>query len=535
MKKSVINIQAIFLTLLVFGCGEERFPNDYTEYNPQVVVDDDGAVSYQNFETYPVLETITSEAPIFDLTSTYKFQIDTIKAPSGSAFLPSKMSINAETGVISYDNSAGNLSPGAYVFTVGLETAVSLARYNDIVTMTVNEVPIDVTIDNATVDVGSLEQGVIGTVAYSDNSGAGLITSVSFELSNPPANFEIDANTGVIRKTGAVDEGEQLLSVRVVTNLGTIIVNNLLTVNVGPPPTIAFFQQDETSALTQVLLSPWTAYMTSTPTLDGMTATAWAIILPETLSSFSDAISIQSGGVIAISAEADLPLGDHLIGVTATNAAGVSKDFPELFTLTVETRWTLLEDDQIDGPEANVLPETVYPGIWTGYDISGASTRGGWMKVAGVGAGKFSGMRRWDPGTLDACLVRTLDITGVKALRVSFGELIGYGGAFTNRYDRAFYFGESVTSLAESTFVDSEWIPLIAPDGPWQSTNWNGGTGPENEYSNINVDLTTVTSNTLYLNWRLFSKDVAAGNQNGQFLITYLIAEQSSAFPAEEK
>jgi hypothetical protein len=238
-------------------------------------------------------------------------------------------------------------------------------------------------------------------------------------------------------------------------------------------------------------------------------------------------------GAVVLAENAGLPEGTHQIGVTATNSAGVSLGFSDVFTLVVEFRWEAFFTDLIDSDDANVLPEAAYPGVWAGYDIEGDAGNG-WQKVANVGSGNFSGMRRFNPGTLDGCLTRAIDITGVQALRISFGEMLGYGAAFTARYSRALYFGETTASLEGGSFMDGEWNALIAPDGPWLGTNWNGGTGPIQQYDPVNVDLTQVTGNTLYLNWRLFSNDVAAGNQNGQWIITDVVAERAAVFAAEE-
>lgn len=533
MKK--ISIYIFLLTLIGIGCGEERVETNYTEYSPDIIAHNDGKVSYTNFETFPLLQELSGTAPEFDISSVYKFTIDTVKAPAGSTFSLNKLSIDAETGVISYDNSGDDLSVGDYVVTVALQAPNGIALYDDVYTMNVRDVPGELTVDNSIVDVGSLELGSIATVSYIDNSGSGLITDISYELVSPPAHYEMDAVTGEITKKGAANQGTEILSVIGRTNLGTLTAIDLVIINVGASPTIQYFQQDGSTPLTKVTVSSWSAYTTSTPTLNDMTAASWEMMLPASLAGFENVITIQSDGEIDIAADSNLPEGDHLIGVLAINGGGVSKDFPDLFTLTVEFRWATLFDDQIDSPDENINPEEAYPGIWAGYDVEGSSDKEGWKKVAGVGGGGFTGMRRWDPGTLDACLTRVIDISTVKALRVSFGEIIGYGAVFTDRYAREFYYGESTTNLEAATFDGSEWNTLLAEDGPWLGTNWNMGNGPENFYENIPIDLSNISGNTLYLNWRLYSKDVAAGNQNGQFIITQVQTEQADIFDAEEE
>ncbi|PHN06560.1 hypothetical protein [Flavilitoribacter nigricans] len=532
MRSSIIYLPLFCGLLLLLGCGKERFETDYEAYQPGVISSNDGAVAYQNLETFPVLETIASTEPTFEYASSYKFLIDTIKAPASATGL-NQFAIDPKTGVISYNNAAGGLAPGDYIASVVVQYPKGIAQYDDIFTLNVKAVPLDIAIDQESVEAGSLEQGVIATVSYVDNSG-GEITEVTYELINAPDIYTIDANTGAISKTGAAAEGAQPLSVAVTTNLGVVKALNLLTVNVGPAPTLSYFQQDGLTPLTKVTLSPWTAYTTATPQLRGMNAVEWELILPEALTPFADYLSITEGA-ISVAADANLPEGDHLIGAIATNAGGVGREFPELLTLSVVFQWTPYFDDQLNSEENDVLPEEAFPGVWAGYDLSGEAASGGWKKIANVGGGNFSGMRRFNPGTLDACLVRTVDITGVKALRFSFAELIGYGGAFTNRYARELYYGDDVSSLEASAFVEAEWQTLLAPDGPWQGINWNQGNGPVNEYEHIPVDLSTISGNTLYLNWRLFSKDVAAGNQNGQLIIDAVSAEIADVFGAIEE
>lgn len=534
MKNLIKYIIVASLLFLAFGCGEERFVSEYTEYNPKRIEGNDGTLTYANFSSYPVLDEITSQAPTFEVDGVYKFRIDTIKNPSGSAFILANFVIDPETGVITYNNAGNTLTAGDFVITVGIQTVKGLAIYDDIVTMTIDGVPVVASADQDTVDVGSLQLGPIATVSFTDTSGSGLITDVAYELVGAPTVYSIDGMTGDISKNESADQGIVPLTVKVTTNLGIITVPDILVVRVGPSPTIQYFQQNGSTPLTKVTLSSWTAYTTTAPQVDGMTPTSWEIILPMELDPFAGSFMMLANGEVDLMGEAGLPEGDHLVGVRATNAGGISKDFPDVFTLSVDFRWEPFFEDSINSADANVPPQTAYPGVWAGYDISGASNRGGWQKVAGVGGGNFSGMRRWDPGDLDACLTRIVDITGVKAMRVNFGEVTGYGPAFTNRYAREFSYGESVANLAMATYDPMEWNSIMDDGGPWLGINWNMGTGPVNDYNGMEIDLTKISGTTMYLMWRLYSKDPAAGNQNGQFIIDYVTAERASIFPAEE-
>ena len=85
MKAFINQITALAIILIFLGC-EERFESDYTEYNPPVLKDNDGAVSYTNFDAYPVNGIISSDAPTVSFDNTVKFKIDTIKAPLASTY-----------------------------------------------------------------------------------------------------------------------------------------------------------------------------------------------------------------------------------------------------------------------------------------------------------------------------------------------------------------------------------------------------------------------------------------------------------------
>lgn len=525
-------ILLFFSVFLAQSCDKEDFP--YEEYRPNIIATNDGAVTYANFETYPLLDNISIDTPTIDIDTEYKFVIDSIHAPAGSTFSEAKFSIDEKSGVVVYDNSGDDLSAGDYGFDVGVQVLDGMVLYTNALIIKVNEVPLSLTIDNSVVDVGSLQLGVIATVSAVDNSG-GQISSVDYELVDAPAEYSIDPTSGEISKTAPTTQGISFLGVRATTNLGTVTQANILTINTGASPTVAYFQQDGTTPLTQVTISPWTAYTTSTPTLNDMTAASWSVILPATLTNYSSSFSADSDGKISIAADANLPEGDYLIGVTATNSGGVSNDFADVFTIKVEFRWTQLFDDQLNDPAANVTPQVAYPGVWAGYLLSGTPTSGEWKKVANVGAGSFTGMRRWNPGTVDGVLLRTIDITNVKGMRVSFGEVIGYGTAFTDLYNREFYYGDSDANVQNQVWDANEWNTLLGATGAWLGTNWNGGSGPTQSYDNILVDLTQVTGNTLYLNWRLYSTDVTNSGQNGQWIIDYVTVDEADVFAAEEQ
>ncbi|MEO1450626.1 MAG: hypothetical protein AAFV07_13940 [Bacteroidota bacterium] len=534
MKNLKLIFSVLFFVALVTGCGEKRIVEEFTPYDPVRIETNDGNLSYENFTSYPIIGDITGTTPTFTVDGAYRFRVDTVVGPSDSAFVINRFSIDPDEGVITYDNETNSLSPGEYVITVGIQTAKGLAIYNDIVTMQIDAVPIEVMANEDTIDVGALELGPIATVSIKDTSGVSLITDLLYELVGAPSAYVINEITGEISKTESTDQGIVPLSVRVTTNLGIVNVVDLLAIRVGSSPTLKYVQQDGTTPLSQVTLSSWSPYVTAPPTLEGMNAASWELILPSELEAVAGSFSVQPSGALEVAADANLPEGSYSLGMIATNAGGVAKEFPDVFTLNVEFRWEPFLVDSINNMENGVLPEAAFPGIWAGYDLSG-SAPDGWLKVANVGGGNFSGMRRFNPGTLDACLTRTIDLTGVRALRVSFGELIGYGGAFTDRYGREFSYGTDVSNLANAVYDPADWNVVMDDGGPWLGINWNAGSGPVNEYNNMQLDLSNISGNTLYLMWRLYSKDIPAGNQNGQFIIDYVSADRASLFPAEEE
>ena len=85
------------------------------------------------------------------------------------------------------------------------------------------------------------------------------------------------------------------MSVRVNTNAGVVIAENILTVNVGEAPTIEMTQQDGTTLLTKTVLSPNTPYTTSAPKVTGMIPAQWDIIFPKSL--FNDNPDATAGEV----------------------------------------------------------------------------------------------------------------------------------------------------------------------------------------------------------------------------------------------
>ena len=99
-------------------------------------------------------------------------------------------------------------------------------------------------------------------------------------------------------------------------------------------------QQDESTSLTKTVLSPNTAYTTSSPEVTGMDPTNWEVVLPTSLLNsdlelgeiidFSSSISVEEpSGKVSIAADAGLPLGTHTLGLKATNASDDEFEFKD--------------------------------------------------------------------------------------------------------------------------------------------------------------------------------------------------------------
>lgn len=524
-------IYLFLIGLVVTSCGEEGLPSDYEEYNVKELTDNDGNVSYQNLSTYPIIGDIASDAPSFDVEGQNKFLMGEIDAPAGSTYSASNFSIDNQTGVVTYNNSNGDLSPGTYLIDVKLGYMLGVVTYEDALQIDVKEVPVQVETDNASPFTGIFEQDVVATVSYKDTSGEDLITSVSYSLVNPPLGFSIDENTGEIQKSYPANSGENPVTVKVITNLGAVTAEDLVIVTVGEEPSIEYSQKDGTTPLNSVVLSPWTAYTTAVPSLDGMSASDYEIILPETLPSGS--IVANADGSISVLADQNLPVGNYMIGVKVTNATGIEVIFEDVFELIVENRWEsgkLFDDTFNDGTSGPLDPvNPIYP-EYAGYTLG---TTSAWQKVVITKDGfpDIEGLRVFNPGTDDHYLVRTIDISNVRALRISFGEVFGYNDNFVVTYKRALYAGESTSDLESGTFNAGNWTAVMpVGDSRWPGSNTWGSREP-NMINNIDIDLDGISGDELKIAWFIGG---SSSGQNGQYVVDSVSAEYATPFAAEE-
>ncbi len=520
------------IAILVASC---QIDESFDLYNPAGLDSIEGLVTYTDLTAYPVAGTISTAAPVVALEGTYSFVLGEITAPEGSTFTNTKFSIDKSTGVVSYNNSDADLSLGSYIVNIGVTTISGVITLDDAVTIIVQEVPVTLSVDNPSVASGALDVGVIATVTYTDVSGEGLVTDVTYEFTTAVTGFTINATSGEISKTTDAIEGANNLSVTAITNVGVVTASDLVVVTVGAAPTIEYFQQDGTTPLTGVTLSPWSAYATVSPTLNGMDAAGgYELIVPAELEAHSDDLSVDANGAILIAADAELPEGTYAIGVTVTNGGAISKNFTSVFTVTVEIRWEEIVNDQLnetDGTDGET-PQSFYAN-WAAYDNGSGS---GWRRK--INAQGQYGIRIFKPDyqATDASLTRVLSVSGYKILEVNYGELVNNSNSlmFWDSYDRALYYGSDNADISGGGFNPANWSDLIpTTDAEWtQTVVWN-----EPAYSYVReIDLTDYEDTDMYLHWRVTPSATSVASENsGQWWVDYLVVNGASIFNAEEE
>lgn len=527
--------------LLFWSCGEERVAQDYDEYNQVKLTNDDGTVSYDPVTTYPVNGIITSGAAYLEMEGVYRFAIDQAIIPSESTANVSNFSIDGATGVIEYENS-GELSPGLYFVSVRLENTNGVAVYNQVYEMLVNEVPVSLQVDNELVETGIFEEGVIATLSYTDESGAAEITSVTYSLVNPPAGFSIDADSGEISKGNGASSGENTISVKATTNLGIVEYEAILTVNVGAEPTISYVQQDGLTALTKVTVSPWTAYTTAAPILNGMTATSYEIVLPETL--IAGSVTVDSQGRISVDTDQNLAIGDHSLGVIASNASGISFEFEAVFVVTVNTRWEVSPVFFEDFNNAPVDPASTpndYNSALHSYKLNSSeidfvvqNTSSKGIFTAKISDPKIDGAFG---AIIDAALVLELTMQPEwRKMRVAFNEGFGFGDDRLGWFERSLLSSHSIADIETGAFDANNWKTVMSDtDTDWSGTSvWKGLAGDDQLYKVPSKDVEIVPGNTsVFLNWRIEKTSVPT--KGAAFLIDDIRVEVSLAFIAEEE
>jgi hypothetical protein len=532
--------------ILFIGCDES---DDIQRYEQEVLTTSGNPLTYTNLTSYPIIGAITSSAPTGDFDSPNRYRLLNVASTTGSSFVKASFDIDVDSGALIYNNfrqinkntigpPERSIASGVYVVDVGITNTNGMAIHEGAYQLTILDVPIQVDIDAVQVDAGIFEQGVMATVSYTDTSATQDITSVSYALVNAPAGFEINATTGAISKVNGAVSGANPLTVSVTTNVGIVNVENIVVVNVGPPPTLQMVQQDDTTTLMKAIVSPFTAYTTAAPVVDGMSPTQWEIVFPKTLVNdspdvtagevaidFSNAFSIENpSGKVSISADAGLPLGMHTISLKATNASANDFTFENALSIEVEERWEttpVYENDfSAQGSQitfhtmtgtTNIMSVRNHPkaennpvlrfGIFGGANTDGATE----LKIPVAG-------------------------TSLKKLRISFYEAFGYQSWWANRYIRTLSYNESLDDT--SSLDDSTWTSI---DASWSGSSlWDNINADVNTYNKISetIEVSSSTKNVSF--FIRLKRDLTLAHAGGQWLLRNLKVEGSTAFTAEE-
>ena len=544
MNISKILFSIIFLSVFVLlSCEEEE---NVELYEQESISLDDSKLVYEKLTAYPLLGPIQSTEPTgTDFETPYRFRLLKISSTTDSSFVPAAFSIDPESGVLAYNNTNNTIGIGTFSVDVGVANTNGMAVKENAFELTILDVPATINIDISEVEAGIFEQGVMATVSYTDNSGSAAISSATYSLINPPAGFEINSSTGAISKVSGAISGPNSLSVRVTTNIGVIIAENLLTVNVGEAPTIEMFQQDGSTLLTKTVLSPNTAYTTSAPVVTGMNPTNWEIIFPTSLVNseielgeiidFSASFSVEEpSGKVSITADADLPIGIHTMSFKAINATGSEYTFTDVFTIEVEERWdaTPIYEDDFSSQSSQL---TFHKMGSTSEMVSvreHPKSDGPVMRF-----GVFNPPANYADGAAEFKI--SVQGTTLKKLRISFYEIFGYNDWWVNRYKRTI---SSYQSVDDTSSLDpSEWNLIDAAFSsnarfgetykPWTIDKYNPVTGDA-----ILVDSTAKNVSFFirlqYVGDTLSPVGPMAG---GQWLLRNLKIEGSKAFDAEEE
>ena len=546
MNVSKYLLSTLLLSIFLFvACDESE---DIQRYEQEVLTTSNNPLTYTNLTSYPLVGPITSAVPTGDFDTPYRYRLLNSASTTGSSFTKAAFTVNGDTGIVAYGNAGNTITPGTYSVDIGVTNSNGMAVYEGAYQLTILEVPVQVNIDAAQVDAGIFEQGVMATVSYTDTSASGSdVTSVSYALVDAPVGFTINATTGAISKVNGAVSGPNQLTVRVTTNTGIIVVQNILTVVVGAPPTLQMVQQDGTTTLTKAVVSPYSAYTTAAPVVDGMSPTQWEIIFPkslvnnnpdvtagETAIDFSSSFSVEEpSGKVSIAADAGLPAGLHTISLKAINASANEYTFEDVFTIEVVSRWetTPLYENDLSTLDQITLHHLDSPPQYLASTASHGKT--------GTPAIKFQTLNGANNASRkDAAVELKIPITDAsfKKVRFTFYEAFGYNNFFNQRHARELYSYQATDNSLPPLTPDSWNIMMDITDSSWSGTSrWGSIKADISTFSMVEnkvVDIASGTQN-LYFFVRCHRVDDTHPTQ-GQWLLRNFLVEVSMAYPAEE-
>ena len=546
MNVSKYLLSTLLLSIFLFvACDESE---DIQRYEQEVLTTSNNPLTYTNLTSYPLVGPITSAVPTGDFDTPFRYRLLNSASTTGSSFTKAAFTVNGDTGIVAYGNAGNTITPGTYSVDIGVTNSNGMAVYEGAYQLTILEVPVQVNIDAAQVDAGIFEQGVMATVSYTDISASGSdVTSVSYALVDAPVGFTINATTGAISKVNGAVSGPNQLTVRVTTNTGIIVVQNILTVVVGAPPTLQMVQQDGTTTLTKAVVSPYSAYTTAAPVVDGMSPTQWEIIFPkslvnnnpdvtagETAIDFSSSFSVEEpSGKVSIAADAGLPAGLHTISLKAINASANEYTFEDVINIEVVSRWetTPLYENDLSTLDQITLHHLDSPATYLASTAKHGKT--------GTPAIKFQTLNGANNANRkDAAVELKIPITDAtfKKVRFTFYEAFGYNNFFNQRHARELYSYQATDNSVPPLTPDSWNIMMDITDSSWSGTSrWGSIKADISTFSKVEnkvVDIASGTQN-LYFFVRCHRVDDTHPTQ-GQWLLRNFLVEVSMAYPSEE-
>ncbi len=537
---------------IVFSCDDEE---TVELYEPQIIDVDSISLAYEKLSTYPLMGSIQSANPtISDIETPYGFRILKISSPSQSNFVQAAFTIDRESGIISYGNINNTISTGTFFIDVGVVNTNGMAVYENAFELIILDIPLEVVIDKNEVEAGIFELGLMATISYTDTSGSDEITSATYKLINPPVGFEINSSTGAISKVKGAASGPNSLSVEITTNVGVVMASNVLTVNVGESPTIEMLQQDGSTSLTKTVLSPNTAYTTSSPEVTGMDPTNWEVVLPTSLLNsdlelgeiidFSSSFSVEEpSGKVSIAADAGLPLGTHTIGLKATNATGDEFEFKDVLTIEVEDRWgtIIYEPSDFDAFTGVTLYHLDSPTTFLATNDNHGMAKMPvvkWQSINGAG----------NSNRIDAAMELKIPILdpSIRKARISFYEASGYNNFYVTRHERKVYSYQASDTTPPAADPLTWNLMIDNDDSMWSTISQWPALKEARDVTNTAPDITlfnkmegktvSVSSDTqnLYFFLRLTKVSDEFPTQ-GQWIVADFMVEASLVFPAEEQ
>jgi hypothetical protein len=539
-----IKFMIVLLAGLVYlSSCEKKFDGTYTPYSPTRITNENVGLKYDPsvMDIYPVAKKIQSDTPTFHVEQAFVFGLDTVYHSSGeSAFMKNKLSIDRETGVITYDNSQGKLLPGTLTFDVSVIGVLGGAFFKEAFVFNIKSVPGNITADPAEVEVPALFEGVISQLSY---TGEG-ITSVSYKMTPYVQGFNVN-DAGEVKKTVSATEGEHKLSFDVITNLGIAHFDDVITVTVLGMPSLKYVKQNG-GDLTKVTLSPWTAYTTAPPVLEGMTGDAWEVILPDGApQELANAVSIGADGAISVAGDMNIPEGSYPIGVKVSQGE-VALPFDSLFVLNVVTQW---DENPVAAETFDYATEAsapVQPPLYS-YHVNGSEDKifaaiyfnhpDDPQKPRDIHCARL----KYDKNqpAIDVTLVMQLTNDGTwKNMKVKFGQFYGYNPAVLDMFERTLWYSYDDTELTNGTFTPENWIQVMASDDPdWLYDNlWNSPnlisdgdlpTSGYQEFSGLDP-----AQNDIYICWRYVT---AGGDKGAQWIIDDIYVQVARAYDAIEE